>query len=295
LYNQGIAEGADDLPSSRLGYQSFRSCDPVGPDEARADAKDIIAMKPNTRVFLSGCRRLAGAPRPPGERRRSRPSLEALEQRVTPANYTWVGAQGGIWDNPDNWLGGNVPKSGVADIDLAPTNMPQTITLEADDVNFQVSSLTIESGSYTLIGPKANANQPFTLSDGVTLSVKNGGSLSFCTPFFQGGPGANSLSLSFLGDASETGTGTVFINNQSNAYAIPPGMSPFTVNSGTVVLGSSTKMAGSFFTVDSGATLLVPAGSMPSIGSLSVAAAATFGGPGSSTISGPATFNGNLP
>ncbi len=228
-------------------------------------------MKPNMRSKLSIHRRLPEAPRAPSNRRRSRPSLEALEQRLTPATYTWVGVNGGIWDDPANWLGGqpqDVPKAGVADIDFQPAAAPQTITLEPDDVDFQVSSLTVESGSYTLIGPSAGASQPFTLSDGVAFSAKNGGSLSFCTPISTGGTGANSLSLVFLGSATETGTGTIVINNQLNTYH-NTGLSQFAINSGTVALGSSTAMASSLFAIDAGATLLVPSGSMPSIGSLS--------------------------
>jgi len=204
-------------------------------------------------------------------RRRRQPSVEILEGRVTPASYTWVGANGGIWDDPANWLGGqpqDVPKSGPAEIHFQGTAVPQTIILEPDDVNFQVTSLTVESGSYTLVGPGADANQPFTLSDGVTLSTKNGGSLSFCTPFSLGGPGIDSLSLTFLGGATETGTGTVDINNQSNAYS-NPGLSQFAINSGTLALGSSTAVQASLFAINPGATLLVPTGSMPSIGSLS--------------------------
>ncbi len=228
-------------------------------------------MKPNARSKLSVRRRLPETWWAPSKRWRSRPVLEALEQRLTPASYTWVGVNGGIWDDPANWLGGqpqDVPKTGVADIDFQPTAAAQTIMLEPDDVDFQVSSLTVESGSYTLIGPAAGASQPFTLSDGVTLAAKNGGSLSFCTPFSMGGPGANSLSLVFLGSATETGTGTVVINNQLNTYR-SPGLSQFAIKSGTAALGSSTAMASSLFAIDAGATLLVPAASMPSIGSLS--------------------------
>jgi hypothetical protein len=44
-YNQSIAEGDVDFRSSRLGCLTFRSCDPAGPKQALADAKDIMAMK----------------------------------------------------------------------------------------------------------------------------------------------------------------------------------------------------------------------------------------------------------
>jgi hypothetical protein len=196
--------------------------------------------------------------------------VEALERRVTPANYTWISHIGGIWDDPANWLGGqpqDVPKVGVADIDFLATALPQTILLGPDDIKFQASSLTVEGGSYTLIGPGADANQPFTLSAGATLSAKNNGSLTFGVPFSQGGPLNNSLALFFLGSTTATGTGSVVINNQVNDYQ-HGGLSQFTVSAGTVVLGSSTAMVQSLFAINAGATLVVPSGSMPSIGSL---------------------------
>lgn len=230
---------------------------------------DNLTSEQKSRVIASVSKRLAGKLRAPAKRRRTRPFLETLERRATPATYTWIGLQGGLWDDPSNWLSGQVPKSGAVDIDFHATVAQQTITLESDDVNFEVSSLTVESGSYTLIGPHAGANQPFSLSSGVALSMNNGASLSFCTPFSMGGAGADSLELVFGGIATEAGTGTVAINNQHNLYANGNGLTPFAVDAGTVALGSGTEMDASFFAIASGATLLVPSGSEPTIGSLS--------------------------
>jgi hypothetical protein len=185
-----------------------------------------------------------------------------------PATYTWVGAMGGIWDNPANWLAGQVPKTGTAEIDFVPAAVPQTITLLNDDVNFQVDSIKVEAGSYTLVGRAPNANQPFTLSNGAVISINNDGRLSFGTPVSLAGAGTDSLPLVFLGAAAEMGTGTVLINNQLNASQAA-GLSQFAIDSGTLALGSSTSMARSFFAMAPGATVLVPSGSDPSIGSLS--------------------------
>jgi hypothetical protein len=239
----------------------------VGAEAAFAHGKDIMAMSPKSRDFSPERRASSGNLPARWKRRRMRPFLESLERRATPASYTWIGTMGGAWDNPADWLNGLVPKTGTAEIEFVATGAPQTIVLENDDVNFHVDSLTVDGGSYTLIGPAANASQPFTLSNSATISVDNGGSLSFCTPVSLAGAGADSLALDFLGATSEMGTGTLFINNQSNLYKLT-GLSQFALDSGTLVLGSSTAMPESLFLSFPAATLLVPSASNPSIGSL---------------------------
>src|SRR5262249_36011107 len=42
-------------------------------------------------------------------RRSFRPNVEVLEERLTPADYTWTnGAGTGLWENPGNWAGGAI-------------------------------------------------------------------------------------------------------------------------------------------------------------------------------------------
>src|SRR5262245_15918066 len=55
-----------------------------------------------------------------GRASRYRPCLEALEDRCTPATFTWTGAASNLWSDPGNWAGGAVPVSS------GPSNQPGT-------------------------------------------------------------------------------------------------------------------------------------------------------------------------
>ena len=46
--------------------------------------------------------------------RARRPCLEALEDRLAPATYTWIGAAGANWNVAANWAGGVAGNSRAA-------------------------------------------------------------------------------------------------------------------------------------------------------------------------------------
>src|SRR5262249_5236950 len=51
--------------------------------------------------------------------RARRPSLEALEDRIAPATYTWIGAAGANWNVAANWAGGVAGQFPSSDGDIA--------------------------------------------------------------------------------------------------------------------------------------------------------------------------------
>ena len=223
---------------------------------------------PNPRADSAIARRPARRRRSFSGRCQARPHLEALECRLALSTYTWIGATGGNWDTSGNWQGGQVPTSGPADIVFPNSSSAQTITLTSAEANLQVNSFTVEGNTYTLQGPSQDSGQLLNLADGATINTQNGSSLSFCPPG-QNSPGFNSLALNFEGSAAKAGTGSVNINNQSNFPTSPPKLRPITIGTGTITVGNSTTMIGALIQVNSGATLLVPGGTNPSIGSLS--------------------------
>jgi hypothetical protein len=213
----------------------------------------------------------AAFPLPPTvHRRKARPCLEALERREVLSTFTWNGNAGdGNWDNGANWAGGSAPTSGTVDIVLPNPTSPQTITLHPDDAGLVFNSITVQGGSYTLQGPIENAVQPVVLAAGASLNTQNGSSLAIC-PDRLASPDANSLSLTFLGGTTKTGTGTLLLNTDLAKYpASPAPLQPFHISGGTVTLGAHANMYQSLLQVDTGTRLVVSEGFNPTVGSLS--------------------------
>ena len=147
----------------------------------------------------------------------------AAGKRVTPTTYTWVGVNGGIWDDPANWFGGTqeFPKPAWQISTSWHRRRAQTITLEPDDVNFQVSSLAVDERIVHAIGPRRAPTNRSPCPMESTLSAK-WRQLELLHADFDGRRrGQQPLAGSFFGSATETGTGTVIINNQSNTYQFP--------------------------------------------------------------------------
>src|SRR5262249_13749014 len=87
---------------------------------------------------------------------RYRPCLEALEDRCTPATFTWTGAASNLWSDPGNWAGGAVPVSS------GPSNQPGTDLVfpagaghlsNGNDLDqLTVDNLSIQGDGYRLAG-----------------------------------------------------------------------------------------------------------------------------------------------
>ena len=91
-------------------------------------------------------------------------ALEQLENRVTPANISWIGASGANWSATSSWQGGVVPGSG--DIAVFDSTSPGTVNVDlpqtvggilisntaATPFVISGSSLNLELGTITLSG-----------------------------------------------------------------------------------------------------------------------------------------------
>ncbi|MGD0042822.1 MAG: hypothetical protein ABSE84_20850, partial [Isosphaeraceae bacterium] len=203
-------------------------------------------------------------PKSATRRRKVRPFLESLERREVLSTFTWIGSAGGSWDTGTNWSGGVAPKSGPVAIVLLPsTAQNQTISLQSDDSNLQITSLTMEGGTYTLQGPSSNANQQLSLAPGASLDIENGGTLNVCAS-----SSPNSLALNFLGSTTKTGTGTLTLNNASDTYSgNPSSLLLFDISNGLTTIGNTSSLTKSLIQAD-GAGLLIGDGVTASIGSL---------------------------
>jgi hypothetical protein len=203
------------------------------------------------------------------QRRKTYLYLEALERREVLSTFTWNGsAHDGNWDNGSNWVGGNAPTSGMADIILPRAASPQTITLHPVDVGLVFNSITVQGGSYTLQGP-AGADHVLTVATGASIDTQNSSTLAIC-PNRLTGANANSISLNLLGGTTKTGTGKLRLNNDIVRYVSPQApLQPFHVTGGTVTFGASVNMYQSLVQLDSGTTLVVSDQFKPSVGSLS--------------------------
>ncbi|MFN4242218.1 MAG: beta strand repeat-containing protein [Tepidisphaerales bacterium] len=71
-------------------------------------------------------------------------------------NGTWINPTGGAWENPANWLGGNVPSGFGTATFTESLNGGRTITL-GDGVQPQISTLTIDSTQVHVFNAALNA------------------------------------------------------------------------------------------------------------------------------------------
>jgi hypothetical protein len=208
--------------------------------------------------------------------RRARPILESLERREVLSTFTWT-AGDGSWDNPGNWQGNQAPTSGRVDIVFPSTSSPVTITLPTIYPSLSITSMTVQGGSYTLQGPMAQNEQPLNLAAGAKIATALNSTLTIAP---SSGSDTNSLPLNFVGNVTKTGMGSLVLNNI--IYFFPttpqtPASQIFDVSAGTVAIESSPSLAAFKFQIESGATVFVPDGSTPTLGSLSGAGALLVG------------------
>ena len=218
-------------------------------------------------------------PRRPAHRRRSfsgwrraRPGCEPLESRLVLSTYTWTGWVNDSWDNAGNWLNDQVPVAGSTVLfqpllsqkdpttgDLYPVGST-TVDLGSEDV----SSIQM-NGSYEFVGDQSSSS--LTLDNNSTIATATGATLDVD----QDGDITNDITVDFSGSTTKSGAGALGINTQLITYGseLANTLSPIKIGSGPIIVGNSTSMIKSLIQVDSGATLVVPGGENPSIGSLS--------------------------
>ena len=82
-------------------------------------------------------------------KRSTRIECEALEDRVTPATLTWLGAVNGVWSNPGNW--GTTDQTHTVPYDGADLVFPATAgnLTQIDDLPaLSLSTITFLGGGY---------------------------------------------------------------------------------------------------------------------------------------------------
>jgi hypothetical protein len=210
--------------------------------------------------------------RPSSGWRRARPGWEPLESRLVLSTYTWTGWVNDSWDNAGNWLNDQVPVAGSAVLfqPLSSQTDPTTgrvypvgsttIDLGSEDV----SSIQM-NGSYEFVGDQSNSS--LTLDNNATITTATGAALNFD----EDGDITNDITVNFSGSSTKSGDGALGINTQLIGYGSVSAnaLRPITIGSGPITVGNSTSMLHSLVQVDGGATLVVPGGENPSIGSLS--------------------------
>ncbi|MGO9464601.1 MAG: beta strand repeat-containing protein [Isosphaeraceae bacterium] len=203
-------------------------------------------MKPYSHIIFSICRRL-GHPRAAApERRRGRPSLEALERRIalTAIQYTWSGAHGSNWNQADNWDQDVIPPAGAAVV--FDGSAGGTVDIDSADV----SSITL-NGSYTF-APVSDSSQGLTLDNDAIITVSTGDVLTL----------ASNLSLDESGSVVEYGGGEVELQEQG---APDLNLAFYTVGAGTFYLPQTTELSDTVMDVETGGILELAAGHQATI------------------------------
>src|SRR5438105_1686707 len=99
----------------------------------------------------SSARRSAGQPK-----RSTRLSIEALEDRLTPATHTWIGNNfsNPFWSNPQNWVGG---APGANEKNVALVFSPSAVNASINDFpGLNVQSIEFDWTGDVLVGAPIN-------------------------------------------------------------------------------------------------------------------------------------------
>ncbi len=207
---------------------------------------------------------IAGRRACPSRRRKAHPDLEVLETRLVLSPYVWTGLDSKsptLWNDPGNWLGGQVPTAGSAVLfqaedsqtDGSRATYPTGTTVDIDSAD--VSSITVQD-NYTLEGDQSSASfGQLTLDSNATITTSSGDKLTF----------ADDLKLDGYGGTTESGAGTVEIDEQGQPDL---NLTQVTVSSGTLSVPQTTEFGSTLITVDASATLEVGEGTHSTIGSL---------------------------
>jgi hypothetical protein len=212
-------------------------------------------------------RRAGGCPAAPPGAWWCRPDLEILEDRTVPSTIAWRRPVSGDWDNPANWVGGQVPTAGdVAVIPFAKIQVTHA-TAAADAVQRLLSEAAIKLSAGSLsVGDPALQTAATTSRIDNLFSVTGSGTLSLADVTLNGsGTLANSatVNLGFLTTLNVgvqntagvlTDNGTIhnsaaqpFVNGPNATLAVPSGANfanGFT-NQGLIKLGTTNNFGGS--------------------------------------------------
>jgi hypothetical protein len=145
-------------------------------------------------------RRLAALASP--RRRRTRPRLEALEDRVVPSTVAWVNPAGGSWNTAANWSTGAVPGAGDDVVIDQPGNVTVTLSGSTSVHSLSVTgdTLDITGGTLSIAADSSNAG---------SIRVEAGAHVNLSANYTQTAAGSLTLPSAGLG----TGVGTNLLSN----------------------------------------------------------------------------------
>ena len=168
---------------------------------------------------------------------RNRPRLrlcvEGLEDRITPATFTWDGSSDNNWNNPANWVENAAPSALGVDQDLIfdLTNDPGAGVSTNNIPGVQIQSITIDGSGFILNG------SAITFGDGALngdIKLNSGSSeiaLNINTDTLAAGlNGTRSIDvvtgaqLTYSGQwtgsagVTKTGSGTLFLTNNNSGF-----------------------------------------------------------------------------
>ncbi len=173
------------------------------------------------------------------ERRRGRPRLEILENRLLLSTVDWINSSGGDWDTPSNWSTSKLPGSGD-DVVIDTSGITVTHSTGASDSIHSLTSqatLSISSGSLSIAA--ASTIDDLNLSGG---TITGGGGVTVKS------------SLSWTdGTMSGAGTTTVAEGGTLNMSGVISLVGRTLVNAGTATWSRTGQYDS--FAVSNGATI----------------------------------------
>jgi hypothetical protein len=201
-----------------------------------------------------------GKPRSRPNRLRSRPMVEALEDRTVPA-VVWIGPVGGsnLWSNPLNWLDGNgtnhVP--GAVDVVDFGTSFGGTNSSSVDNIaNLTVAGVSCDNSFTSAITLGLTSGSPVTLTLGggagiADFNLDAGGTLNLNTGSSTASTTLNvghdfwALGTVNLGANTLTSVGDQFQAEGKLALATIPQPNPTTVTSSVFVVSGALTVTSS--------------------------------------------------
>jgi fibronectin-binding autotransporter adhesin len=171
--------------------------------------------------------------------------LEDLEERVTPAVFTWTGAVSSDWSNAGNWTPGSGTDAGILGIPDAPGD--SAVFGNASNVTVNVSApVTVDSitfsntsGAYTIGGSQISL-------DGSGISQSGSVSNTVSAPLAIASP-ATALTLTVAGGTTFAATGALSgtgdLNKEGTGVLVLKGNNTYTggthIDAGTLQLGTT--------------------------------------------------------